>query len=63
VETSSGFRVFDPDELARKIAERLGIDRSEIQSMSSLERDLGLDSLDLTELLMELEEEEGDGAE
>jgi len=63
VKTVSGFHVFVPDELAGKIAARLGIDREEVRSLSSLQRDQGFDSLDLVELHMELEEDQENWAD
>ncbi len=41
------------------IAEKLGIDESEIKPEASFIDDLGADSLDIVELVMELEEEYG----
>ena len=41
------------------IAEQLGVDPSEIVESASFEEDLGADSLDLFELVMNLEEEYG----
>ena len=40
-------------------AEHLGIDADSISETASLKEDLGVDSLDLCELVMELEEEFG----
>ena len=40
-------------------AEQLGIDADSISETSSFKEDLGVDSLDLFELVMELEEEFG----
>ena len=40
-------------------AEHLGIDADSISETSSFKEDLGVDSLDLVELVMELEEEFG----
>ena len=41
------------------IAEKLGIDESEVKPEASFIDDLGADSLDIVELVMELEEEYG----
>lgn len=38
------------------VAEQLGVDRSEVQPNKSFVEDLNADSLDLTELIMTLEE-------
>jgi acyl carrier protein len=41
------------------IVDLLGVDESEIQMDTDLREDLGADSLDFTEIVMELEEEYG----
>jgi acyl carrier protein len=41
------------------VAERLGIDKAEVQPKAHLINDLGADSLDVAELLMAVEEEYG----
>ena len=41
------------------LAERMGVDEEDVIAEASLRNDLGLDSLDLFELLMSLEEEYG----
>lgn len=40
-------------------AEQLGLEESKIQATSSIEKDLGADSLDMLELVMALEDEFG----
>lgn len=49
------------DELFEKIqemiAERLGVEKAEVTPEASFKDDLGADSLDLVELVMELEDE------
>ena len=50
------------DELERVtkiIVDRLGVDESEVKLESSFKDDLGADSLDVVELVMELEDEFG----
>ncbi|MBX6762784.1 MAG: acyl carrier protein [Rubrobacteraceae bacterium] len=53
----------DREEILEKIreitAERLGVDESEITPEASFREDLEADSLDLVELIMELEEQFG----
>ncbi|MGF9942437.1 acyl carrier protein [Priestia megaterium] len=39
------------------IVDRLGVDKSEVKLESSFKEDLGADSLDVVEFVMELEEE------
>lgn len=39
------------------VAEQLGVDKGKISNETSFELDLGADSLDIVELVMELEEE------
>ena len=41
------------------VAENLGVDEADITETSSFKEDLGADSLDLFELVMALEEEDG----
>jgi len=47
------------DKVKKIIADKLDIDESEISENSSFINDLGADSLDIVELIMELEEEFG----
>jgi len=47
------------DKVASMLAEQLGIPQSEITPESRIIEDLGADSLDVVELLMQLEEETG----
>ena len=47
------------DKLKKTIAEQLGVDESEITPESHFIDDLGADSLDTVELVMQLEEEYG----
>ena len=47
------------DRLKKIIADRLGVDESEIKEEASFKDDLGADSLDVVELIMELEDEFG----
>jgi acyl carrier protein len=49
----------DFDKIADLIVEQTGIRRSEIKMSSNLVEDLGLDSLDEVELIMEVEKEFG----
>ena len=44
------------DRLKKIIVDRLGVDESEIKEESSFKDDLGADSLDVVELIMELED-------
>jgi len=41
------------------LSEQLGVDESEINEEASFQEDLGADSLDLVELIMELEDQFG----
>ena len=45
------------DKVKKIIAEKLGVDLSEVVPEASLVDDLGADSLDLVELIMSMEEE------
>ncbi|MBS2968952.1 acyl carrier protein [Metabacillus sp. KIGAM252] len=45
------------DRVTKIIVDRLGVDASEIKMESSFKDDLGADSLDVVELVMELEDE------
>ncbi|UHA73979.1 acyl carrier protein [Paenibacillus sp. 481] len=45
------------DRVKRIIVERLGVDEAEVALQSSFKDDLGADSLDVVELVMELEDE------
>jgi acyl carrier protein len=57
VAIGSEARLFDPiqDERVHRFAERLGLSPDDLQA--GRWRDLGIDSLDMVELIMELEEE------
>ena len=46
-------------QLQSTLSEKLGIDESEISEDSSFEEDLGADSLDLVEVVMDLEDQFG----
>ena len=58
-----GRRGMERDEIFEKIreitADRLGVDENEVTSEASFREDLEADSLDLVELIMELEEQFG----
>jgi acyl carrier protein len=45
------------DRVKKIIVERLGVDESEVTEGASFKDDLGADSLDVVELVMELEDE------
>ncbi|MEW9501337.1 acyl carrier protein [Jeotgalibacillus marinus] len=45
------------DRVTKIIVDRLGVDESEIKLEASFKEDLGADSLDVVELVMELEDE------
>ncbi|MGD6816200.1 acyl carrier protein [Metabacillus sp. 84] len=45
------------DRVTKIIVDRLGVDASEVKMESSFKDDLGADSLDVVELVMELEDE------
>ncbi|WP_027090920.1 acyl carrier protein [Cohnella thermotolerans] len=45
------------DRVKRIVVERLGVEESEVTSEASFKDDLGADSLDVVELVMELEDE------
>lgn len=47
------------DKVAKLLAEQLGIPQSKITPESKIIEDLGADSLDVVELLMQLEDETG----
>lgn len=47
------------EEVAKILAEQLGVAKSEIKPESDIVKDLGADSLDVVELLMTLEENTG----
>ncbi|MDE7162448.1 MAG: acyl carrier protein [Clostridia bacterium] len=47
------------DKVAQLLAEQLGISQSKITPESKIIEDLGADSLDVVELLMQLEDETG----
>jgi len=44
------------EEIREIIADQIGVDQSEIKETSSFKEDLGIDSLDLFEIVMQLEE-------
>ena len=45
------------ERVSKVIVERLGVDESEVTLQASFREDLGADSLDVVELVMELEDE------
>ena len=45
------------DRIASIVSERLGVDESEVKREATFKDDLGADSLDVVELVMELEDE------
>lgn len=45
------------DRITKIIVDRLGVEESEVKPESSFKDDLGADSLDVVELVMELEDE------
>jgi acyl carrier protein len=45
------------DRITKIIVDRLGVDEEEVKPESSFKEDLGADSLDVVELVMELEDE------
>ncbi|ADU30791.1 acyl carrier protein [Evansella cellulosilytica] len=45
------------DRIAKIVSDRLGVDESEIKPEATFKEDLGADSLDVVELVMELEDE------
>ncbi|MDW8339175.1 MAG: acyl carrier protein [Thermoleophilia bacterium] len=47
------------EQLKSELSEKLGIDESEITEDASFEEDLGADSLDLVEVVMDLEDQFG----
>jgi acyl carrier protein len=47
------------EQVKGKLSDKLGIDESEITEEASFEQDLGADSLDLVEVVMDLEDEFG----
>lgn len=47
------------DEIAKKLSEQLGIPQSKVTLESRIVEDLGADSLDVVELLMQLEDNTG----
>lgn len=47
------------EEIAKTLAEQLGISQSDIKPESEIVKDLGADSLDVVELLMTLEDNTG----
>ena len=47
------------ERVSKVIVDRLGVDESEVKLEASFREDLGADSLDVVELVMELEDEYG----
>ncbi|MBU9720381.1 MULTISPECIES: acyl carrier protein [Bacillaceae] len=45
------------DRIAKIVSDRLGVDESEVKPEATFKDDLGADSLDVVELVMELEDE------
>ncbi|PYZ97986.1 MULTISPECIES: acyl carrier protein [Alteribacter] len=45
------------DRIAKIVSERLGVDEAEVKPEATFKEDLGADSLDVVELVMELEDE------
>lgn len=45
------------DRIAKIVSERLGVDETEVKPEATFKDDLGADSLDVVELVMELEDE------
>ncbi|MFC4735569.1 acyl carrier protein [Bacillus daqingensis] len=45
------------ERIAKIVSERLGVDESEVKREATFKDDLGADSLDVVELVMELEDE------
>lgn len=45
------------ERIAKIVSERLGVDESEVKKDATFKDDLGADSLDVVELVMELEDE------
>ena len=45
------------ERVTKVIVDRLGVDESEVKTEASFREDLGADSLDVVELVMELEDE------
>ncbi|ADH99219.1 acyl carrier protein [Salisediminibacterium selenitireducens] len=45
------------ERIAKIVSERLGVDESEVKKEATFKDDLGADSLDVVELVMELEDE------
>ncbi|MFS0688130.1 acyl carrier protein [Sporosarcina sp. Marseille-Q4943] len=45
------------DRVTKVVVDRLGVDESEVKPEASFKDDLGADSLDVVELVMELEDE------
>ncbi|CAM3753619.1 acyl carrier protein [Alkalicoccus chagannorensis] len=45
------------ERIAKIVSERLGVDQSEVKLDATFKDDLGADSLDVVELVMELEDE------
>lgn len=57
VDGAHGPCFFDAEKLARQLAERLGVAKERVTLNTSFIDDVGADSLDIVELIMELEEE------
>jgi len=47
------------EKVKKIIVDRLGVDESTVQLTSSIQNDFGADSLDMVELIMEIEDEFG----
>jgi acyl carrier protein len=58
-EMATGGNKVNPEKVRLLIAEKLGVDESEVTLNASFVDDLGADSLDQVELVMALEEEYG----
>lgn len=64
--TSAGMRFYESkavapirDKILQTICENLGVNKEQVASTTSFTEDVGADSLDIVELVMELEEEFG----
>lgn len=63
-QTSSGMRCYDSrtaaplaQDLIQIVCENLGVNRNQVSDATTFLKDIGADSLDIVELMMELEEE------
>jgi hypothetical protein len=63
VAVDSGVKLFDPANLRELLAQSLGVNDDAIEFHEGTIKIEGLDSLDMAELLLELEEDFGDGEE